>query len=250
MGKVAVVGNLSALAAEIIKNISLAGVGEIHLVDDSLVTLEDQESSFLMQKQGRRVEVLGAGARELNPLIQIITHDVNVLSNLNILDEMEVVVCCDFKDYPKLAEYTHERNIKLFITQRLGIHGYCMNFETELPVNGVCRMDLSPAESNAERNMMYLSIMTFLQNQNSKYCNELIEKSNFRRKNVTETEVDSFYNLFLQQITQKSIGVFSILGGLCSQEVIKFLQLKSVFSNFLVFNGSDFSAKIYKNVID
>lgn len=72
---------ISGLAAEICKNIVLAGVGTVHIMDDQLVDYPVLSTNFLVEEESvgknRAVSSL-KNLQELNPLVKVTAEEGNV----------------------------------------------------------------------------------------------------------------------------------------------------------------------------
>ncbi|KNE57179.1 hypothetical protein AMAG_02924 [Allomyces macrogynus ATCC 38327] len=106
--RVAVLGGSSrGLAAEAVKAMALAGVGKLVIVDPANVTPTASAANFFVAKEGgeRAAEVVAAGARVLNPLVNVEARtDVDVTRVATeaereqvraVLASVDVAVLCD-----------------------------------------------------------------------------------------------------------------------------------------------------------
>ncbi|KAJ3366501.1 hypothetical protein GGF32_005503 [Allomyces javanicus] len=106
--RVAVLGGATrGLAAEAVKAMALAGVGKLVIVDHATVTPKASAANFFVAKEGgdRAAEVVAAGARVLNPLVDVEARtDVDVTRVATeddrervraVLASVDVVVLCD-----------------------------------------------------------------------------------------------------------------------------------------------------------
>lgn len=96
--KVMVVG-AGALGNEVVKNLALLGLGEIHIVDLDSVQTSNLSRSVLFREEhaGKRKAVVAAEmAGELNPDCRIFSHcaDVTTDIGLGIVREVDVVIGC------------------------------------------------------------------------------------------------------------------------------------------------------------
>ncbi|KAG0348754.1 SUMO-activating enzyme subunit 1, partial [Gamsiella multidivaricata] len=75
------IAGMRALSNEVCKNIILAGVGSITLLEDEVVTEEDLGAQFLVRKEdvGRnRAEVAAENARHLNPRVKVVVDQDDI----------------------------------------------------------------------------------------------------------------------------------------------------------------------------
>ena len=92
----ALVVGAGALGNEIIKNLSLLGLGTIHVVDMDMIESSNLSRSVLFRQQdvGRyKAEVVADRAREINPDVKVITHigKFEEKIGLDLLREMDLI---------------------------------------------------------------------------------------------------------------------------------------------------------------
>ncbi len=96
--KIAVVG-AGAVGNEVIKNLSLLGVGEIHVFDFDTIEKHNLTRSVLFREDDvglPKAEVAARRARELDPAVKIISIVGDFWDNLNLLDlqTFDLLFCC------------------------------------------------------------------------------------------------------------------------------------------------------------
>jgi ubiquitin-like 1-activating enzyme E1 A len=92
---------LRGVATETIKNIVLAGIGKLIVIDEALVQPEDVGAGFFFRDEDvnakRRVDAAKPHIESLNPLVKVeVAHDLGILTNeeaLNALLAGVDVVC-------------------------------------------------------------------------------------------------------------------------------------------------------------
>ena len=96
--KVLVVG-AGALGNEVVKNLALVGIGEIHLIDFDEIQHSNLSRSVLFRADDAgksKAEVAAEFVRSINPDCQIfpVNGDVMVDIGLGLVRDMDVVICC------------------------------------------------------------------------------------------------------------------------------------------------------------
>ena len=84
---------LRGVATETIKNIVLAGIGKLIVLDDALVQPEDLNAGFFFRDEDvnakRRVDAAKPHIESLNPLVKVeVGHDLSILTNEEALGAM------------------------------------------------------------------------------------------------------------------------------------------------------------------
>lgn len=129
------IAGVSGLGAEIAKNIILAGVKSVVLLDDAVVSEADRCSQFLAPTTAlgsNRAEACLQRARALNPMVEIRadTKSANVSAENYVGDEyfseFDVVVVTGLPTRSLLAidEICREKRIKFFAGDVWGMFGY------------------------------------------------------------------------------------------------------------------------------
>jgi ubiquitin-like 1-activating enzyme E1 A len=137
------------VAAEITKNIVLAGVGSITLLDAEDVRADDLGANFFLREEdvgtkvapsrltshttdiegwsGQRVEAASPRIQALNPRVKVTTEtDASKLSDEAFLSQFDLVVLTE-TDAPSLLtvnELTRNLSKKLFAASSMGIDGW------------------------------------------------------------------------------------------------------------------------------
>jgi ubiquitin-like 1-activating enzyme E1 A len=84
---------LRGVATETIKNIVLAGIGKLIVIDDALVQPEDVGAGFFFRDEDvnvkRRVDAAKPHIESLNPLVKVeVAHDLGILTNEELLNAL------------------------------------------------------------------------------------------------------------------------------------------------------------------
>ncbi|BFZ53898.1 E1 ubiquitin-activating protein aos1 [Savitreella phatthalungensis] len=121
----------NAVAEELVKNVVLAGIGSVVLLDEKTLTLEDLSARFLARPSelGKpRAEAIAERARELNPRVNI-TTDVRAIADVDdaFIAEFECVVALD-QDYDtleRLDRVCRDAGKAFYAAECPGFYGYC-----------------------------------------------------------------------------------------------------------------------------
>ncbi|GAA5828797.1 hypothetical protein JCM5353_006327 [Sporobolomyces roseus] len=123
-------GQFRGISTEVAKNIVLAGVGRVTLLDQGEVSWEDLGSGYWLREEDigkKRVECAASRLQLLNPRVQISTHtDRQLLEDESFLNNFDLVVLVDqdANTILKLNTLTRKLQIKFFASGSIGIHGY------------------------------------------------------------------------------------------------------------------------------
>lgn len=146
---VLVVG-FSGIATEVIKNIVLAGIGTLTIIDDGVVREEDLSASFFFRDTDvgvpRTAEAPLQRIQQLNPHVQVHGRsDAGVLTDeaLDTLQPDVILVTHGIrKDLIAWNEACRRRNIMFFAAGAYGLHGYLfcdlkeLDYVVDRPVPG------------------------------------------------------------------------------------------------------------------
>ncbi|GAA5959120.1 hypothetical protein JCM21900_002564 [Sporobolomyces salmonicolor] len=123
-------GSFKGIAAEVAKNVVLAGVGSVCLLDPADLQPEDLGANYWAREDevGRkRVQVSAPRLQLLNPRVQLTTDtDPSLLYSESFLAPFDLVVLTDV-DAPTLTKVnalTRKLGKKLFAASSMGIHGW------------------------------------------------------------------------------------------------------------------------------
>ncbi|KAM0751876.1 hypothetical protein T439DRAFT_325070 [Meredithblackwellia eburnea MCA 4105] len=121
---------LRGIAVEIAKNIVLAGIGNLTLLDDKDVSEEDLGANFFLREEDvgrKRVQAAAPRIQALNPRVSIKTEtDSALTSDDDFLSQFDLVVVTEI-DAPSLIELnkrTRKLNKKLFAASSIGMDGW------------------------------------------------------------------------------------------------------------------------------
>jgi ubiquitin-activating enzyme E1 len=120
---------MRGLGVEIAKNIALAGVKSLTLFDPKPVIISDLSSQFFLHPADvgqPRAATTAPRVSELNPYTPVKVHPGDSLSSdLSQLNQYQCIVLTDtpLKEQLVIADYCHENNIYLIITDTFGLFG-------------------------------------------------------------------------------------------------------------------------------
>jgi len=121
---------MQGFGAEICKNIILAGVKSITLLDSGVVTDEDACSQFLAPRDQlgkNRAEASASRAQQLNPMVQVIADSEDIADKPDTFFGQFDVICatdCPGEQLIRINEICRENNIKFFCGDVFGTFGY------------------------------------------------------------------------------------------------------------------------------
>ncbi|KAF2970379.1 hypothetical protein GQX73_g3199 [Xylaria multiplex] len=122
--------SMKALANEIAKNLVLAGIGSLTIVDDEVVTETDLGAQFFLSQEdvGRnRAEAAAAQVQKLNPRVKVIPDSGSIMrKGASYFAAFDVVIAIDLK--PTLLAFintaTRLHNRQFYAAGVHGLYGY------------------------------------------------------------------------------------------------------------------------------
>ncbi|XP_060639686.2 SUMO-activating enzyme subunit 1-like [Anolis sagrei] len=121
---------MKGLGAEVAKNLILAGVKALTMLDHQQVMPEDTQAQFLIPTGSlgkNRAEASLARARDLNPMVDVQADSENIeqkpeefFTRFNVV----CLTCCSKEALVKVEQICHKNNIKFFTGDVFGYHGY------------------------------------------------------------------------------------------------------------------------------
>ncbi|XP_055384404.1 SUMO-activating enzyme subunit 1 [Condylostylus longicornis] len=129
-GSKILIAGVNGLGAEVAKNIILAGVKSVTLLDDQNVTLGDSCSQFLSPVDSiglNRAEASIHRARALNPMVEITADKENISEKKDEFFEnfdVVVVIGASIEELLRIDNICRSKNIKFFSADVWGMFGY------------------------------------------------------------------------------------------------------------------------------
>ncbi|XP_026577252.1 SUMO-activating enzyme subunit 1 isoform X2 [Pseudonaja textilis] len=129
-GSRALVAGLRGLGAEVAKNLALAGVKALTLLDHRQVSLEDARGQFLLPASSRgknRAEASLERVQDLNPMVDVKADPENIEQKPEeFFTRFDVVclTCCTQEVLLKVDQICKKHGIKFFTGDVFGYHGY------------------------------------------------------------------------------------------------------------------------------
>ncbi|GAA5930472.1 uncharacterized protein JCM15063_004814 [Sporobolomyces koalae] len=123
-------GSFRGVSTEVAKNIVLAGIGKLTLLDHRTVEWSDLGSGYWEREEDiglKRVEVVAPRLQLLNPRVQISTQtDSELLQDEAFLKTFDLVVLTDVEaqTISRVNNLTRKLNKKFFAASSIGIHGW------------------------------------------------------------------------------------------------------------------------------
>ncbi|XP_048348841.1 SUMO-activating enzyme subunit 1 isoform X2 [Sphaerodactylus townsendi] len=121
---------MKGLGAEVAKNLILAGVKALTMLDHQQVSPEDTQTQFLIPLDfvgKNRAEASLERARDLNPMVDVKADQENVNQKPEeFFTHFDVVclTCCSQEVLMKIDQICHKNRIKFFAGDVFGYHGY------------------------------------------------------------------------------------------------------------------------------
>ncbi|XP_058678861.1 SUMO-activating enzyme subunit 1 isoform X2 [Ammospiza caudacuta] len=121
---------LRGLGAEVAKNLILAGVRGLTLLDHQQVSPEDSRAQFLIPagSQGRnRAEASLERAQSLNPMVEVKADPESVESKPSeFFTQFDAVclTCCSKESMVRINQICHKNGVKFFSGDVFGYHGF------------------------------------------------------------------------------------------------------------------------------
>ncbi|CAG9823641.1 unnamed protein product [Phaedon cochleariae] len=124
--------NIRALGSEIAKNILLSGINSLTILDDGMVTQDEQSKNFLLNRDsiGKKIaeEVL-LKAQALNPLVKIVADtDSPSSKDQSFYKNFTIIVATSIKSdlLLKIDKTCRANNVQLIFGDVFGTFGYCV----------------------------------------------------------------------------------------------------------------------------
>lgn len=196
--------NLNGVGTEIVKNLTLSGIGSIELLDDAVVTDDDLSTQFFLSEEDLGKFKLKA----VEPRIKDMNPRVNLTINTEPLREKDVEYFKKFqlvignnltaKEISKLNNISRELNISLYTTTSHGLYGY---FFTDLILDisnfTKKKMPIARKPGSISKNQEILKVNT----SHNKETNEIFE--NFTIKSKFSKFEDILHSKNLNDLTRK-----------------------------------------------
>ena len=134
--KVLVIG-FKGLAAEVVKNIVLAGVGSVTILENEKVKVVDIGANFFLSKEDvgkNRVSAAYENVSELNPMMRVVVDDSNPQEKpLEFFEPFDVICLTDSNKtmIKKLDEFCRSHKKPFFAAGSLGLFSYIFTDHNE-----------------------------------------------------------------------------------------------------------------------
>lgn len=254
--KVCVIG-LKSLGAEIVKNLVLAGIGEMSLVDN---TIPDEKTLLMTEgiKFETRAEASLQRVKELNPNVLVkLTPGWTEDKDKEFFDGYTLVVLADVYSKSEIIRITtilRELEIKVIVGATFGLYGVGFNdflhhefaFETK---------EGATQKSKTLYNPFYESINY----DESKLTKRLTRRNNLQPIHIFQALLDGdldknrekYSSLKSDDWRENAEGdvppIGAIVGGVLGQEGIKAIGLKEEpIENWFLFNGENMTGNTIK----
>uniref|UniRef100_A0A6J0T687 SUMO-activating enzyme subunit 1 n=1 Tax=Pogona vitticeps TaxID=103695 RepID=A0A6J0T687_9SAUR len=121
---------MKGLGAEVAKNLILAGVKAVTMLDHHQVLPEDTQAQFLIPAGSlgkNRAEASLERARDLNPMVDVKADSENIAQKPEeffTCFDVVCLTCCSQESLLKVEQICQKNNIKFFTGDVFGYHGY------------------------------------------------------------------------------------------------------------------------------
>ncbi|GAM28558.1 hypothetical protein SAMD00019534_117340, partial [Acytostelium subglobosum LB1] len=224
--RVLVVG-LGGLNSELVKNIALAGVGQINIIDHHIVTQHDIGLFITSQCVGQtRAEASLAGIAELNPLIHVRADTLSLDAIDNEYVKGFTLVCVDTLDSAlqlRLNVLCRMNNIPFILTHSFGMQAYFFS-------------DLGQVLYQFQQSHNRLPVAT--SESDIKELLKMLEDNN-KRYNITPVNKNAdIVTSAMSHLHTEIAPVCAIVGGIVGQEIVKVIcRDNEVLNNFFFYDA-------------
>ncbi|KAK4905409.1 E1 ubiquitin-activating protein aos1, partial [Elasticomyces elasticus] len=121
---------MRALGNEIAKNLVLAGIGSLTILDSEPLTFEDLETSFLVTEEDigqPRATASAIELRRMNPRVNIVTDTETILTKTpDYFSRFQIVICTNqpFEMASTINMSCRMYNVKFYAADTYGFYGY------------------------------------------------------------------------------------------------------------------------------
>uniref|UniRef100_A0A2R9ALI4 SUMO1 activating enzyme subunit 1 n=1 Tax=Pan paniscus TaxID=9597 RepID=A0A2R9ALI4_PANPA len=256
---------LKGLGAEIAKNLILAGVKGLTMLDHEQVTPEDPGAQFLIRtgSVGRnRAEASLERAQNLNPMVdvKVDTEDIEKKPE-SFFTQFDAVclTCCSRDVIVKVDQICHKNSIKFFTGDVFGYHGYTFANLGEhefvkvvfCPVKEALEVDWSSEKAKAALKrttsdyFLLQVLLKFRTDKGRDPSSDTYEEDSELLLQIRNDVLDSLGispdllpEDFVRYCFSEMAPVCAVVGGILAQEIVKALsQRDPPHNNFFFFDG-------------
>lgn len=211
--------NLNGVGTEIVKNLTLSGVGSIELSDPSVVTEEDLSSQFFLSEEDlgkSKLEAVEPRIKDMNPRVNLTINTTPIdYDYVEYFKKFQLVIAnnLEAKLFSKLNTITRELNISLYSTNIHGLYGYFFS-DLILDISSFTKkkMPIARKVGPISQNQEILKIITFHNKETSETSETFTLKSKFIKFE------DAIHSTNLNNLTKKGrknvsplLSIFSAL---------------------------------------
>ncbi|PKC15495.1 putative sumo-1-activating enzyme E1a [Rhizophagus irregularis] len=255
------ISGIRGLSNEVCKNLVLAGVGSVTIIDHNIVTEEDLGAQFLITEQdlGKNRALASAnGVRHLNPRVVVKTDTDDIREKAEEFFENYDLICLTDSGPDTMIHVDRicrKYNKKFYSACTYGFFGYIFSDlnhhdyiqEKKTVVPGKEEPEITRLKKNEE----FVSLETALSKNDwdqisVKKLNKIsrvlwsVLNSLFTSNNINvSTVTDEFLRTFTLSITAELSPVCAILGGILAQDILNTLSQRELpINNFFLYDGS------------
>ncbi|CCH42640.1 SUMO-activating enzyme subunit 1 [Wickerhamomyces ciferrii] len=197
--------NLNGVGTEIIKNLTLSGIGSIEILDPSVVTEDDLTTQFFLEESDlgkSKVEAVLPKIQDMNPRVQLTINSKELpIDDLEYFKKFKLIIAnnLDAKLLQKLNNITRDLNISLYTTTTHGLYGYFFS-DLILDISQFTKkkMPISRKLEKISSNQEIIQIET----THNKETNEFFEKFTLKSKFIKFE--DCFHSKNLTKLTKRA----------------------------------------------
>jgi ubiquitin-like 1-activating enzyme E1 A len=263
---------MRGLSAEVCKNIVLAGVGHVCIMDKDVVNYADLGSNFFVDESNigqNRAEASHARVQELNPLVKVSFEAGDIASkDVSFFDNFDIVFItnCSLEEQIRINEICHTKGSLFFAADSFGLYAIMFedlgNFEykqkkkdTKISTNvsikfqslqEVQRADLKKIPRLSEE-WLALQLLYDYSRHMKHYpsVNEIDQVIEFKNSTFLKRHGlgakslrDELIPTLCRNANTELNAICAIIGGVAAQEIIKAISRDSEpLENYFVYDG-------------
>ncbi|XP_049526885.1 LOW QUALITY PROTEIN: SUMO-activating enzyme subunit 1-like [Dermacentor silvarum] len=270
------VAGLNGLGAEVAKNLVLAGIKSITLLDSQNVTAEDFSSQFMVERGDvgkNRAHSSKAYTKNLNPMVEVDSEDGELLNKDDDFFRKFDIVCCteshSTEDLIKINTQCRNLGVKFFCGHVWGFFGYFFSdliqhaythlfkkakilklvhspqVMTCVPLSRALQVKAGKASTGLDRKTSPLFfvlhvLLRFYDKHGRPLESDREEMVNLRDQVAADLAVDKerIPERLFNAICKEMCATSAVVGGVLAQDIIKVASCKDApLKNFFLFDG-------------
>ncbi|CEP06929.1 hypothetical protein [Parasitella parasitica] len=279
IGKASIlIAGMRALSNEICKNIALAGVASITLLDHQTVTEFDLGAQFFLTEDNigqNRAEAAAASIRNLNPRVQVIVDQQDIKEKSVEYFETFSAVCLIHSEYDIISKVDNIRRIvkkPFYAADVFGWFGYIFCDLTEHAYIQEKKLNPTTASKNQQivEKIPHVEAYCSLNDSLQKNWSVLLKFQKDHHRSPTQEDTQSLLDNKAQYLADMGIDdttvlddtllndlaslmdteispVAAIVGGILAQDILRTLSANELpIQNWFYYNGHDGTGMVHK----